>query len=175
MTITSASVHDEGEYTCVLGDHETTAELSVIGQFPGNGQFANLSLIAAMRVALHASTMLMYSYLVMNFKPLELPPDFVTPLGDVSIARGQQTMFQVTLSKGDATAKWFKDKKEIVHSDRIQNIIDGKVQKLVIQHTADGDAGMYTCKLGDKRCSAELIVHGKMKHCRKTRDVMAIS
>ena len=31
LVIHSATVHDEGEYTCVLGDHECTAELTVIG------------------------------------------------------------------------------------------------------------------------------------------------
>jgi hypothetical protein len=77
------------------------------------------------------------------------------------VAQGQQVTFQVTLSKGDATAKWLKNGKELTYDSRIQNIIDGKIQKIVIQDVSDDDAAEYTCKLGDKRCSARLDVRGK--------------
>lgn len=32
LLIRSTSVHDEGEYTCTLGDQECSAEVTIIGQ-----------------------------------------------------------------------------------------------------------------------------------------------
>lgn len=34
LLIRSTSVHDEGEYTCSLGDQECSAEVTVIGKLP---------------------------------------------------------------------------------------------------------------------------------------------
>lgn len=33
LLIRNISVHDDGEYTCSLGDQESTAEVTVVGEF----------------------------------------------------------------------------------------------------------------------------------------------
>lgn len=45
LIIRSISVHDDGEYTCSLGDQECTAEINVIGTFYFflNAIYVNLS------------------------------------------------------------------------------------------------------------------------------------
>ena len=118
LLIRSTSVHDEGEYTCLLGDNECTAEITVI----------------------------------------ELPPQIITRLEDVTVAKGEKACFEIELTKGDALVKWYKGKKEIQFSDHIQLSIDGKRQKLKIYKTTKEDAGTYSCEVGDQISSAKLKV-----------------
>ena len=48
LLLHSVSVHDEGEYTCVLGDQESTAELTVIGKKSHPKFYTILQLISLM-------------------------------------------------------------------------------------------------------------------------------
>lgn len=34
LLIRNISVHDDGEYTCSLGEQESTAEVTVVGMYP---------------------------------------------------------------------------------------------------------------------------------------------
>lgn len=107
LLIRSTSIHDEGEYTCMLEDDECKAEVNVI----------------------------------------ELPPEIITHLQDKTVNRGDKTVFDIELSKGDALAKWFKDGIEIQFSEHIQLSIDGKKQKLKIYNSELTDTGVYTCEV----------------------------
>lgn len=118
LLVKTTSVHDDGEYTCVLGDEECTAEITVI----------------------------------------ELPPQIIKKLEDVTVAKGEKATFDIELTKGDALVKWFKGKKELTFSDRVQLTIDGKRQKLVINDTVTEDIAKYSCKVGDQLSTAKLIV-----------------
>lgn len=118
LLIHTASVHDEGEYTCVVGDQETIAELTVI----------------------------------------ELPPQIVKYMEDVTVTRGEKASFEIELTKGDALVKWYKDDVELQFSEHIQLSIDGKLQKLKIYKVQKDDAGEYSCKVGEQTSSAKLTV-----------------
>lgn len=118
LVINNATVHDEGEYSCVLNDQECTSELNVI----------------------------------------ELPPQIVKKLKDVTVAKGERATFEVELTKGDALVRWFKGKKELVLSDRVQLTIDGKIQRLKIDNTELDDTARYSCKVGDQLSIAKLAV-----------------
>lgn len=119
LIIRSVSVHDEGEYTCVLNqDQECSAELTVI----------------------------------------ELPPQIITRLQDLTIAKGEKATFNIELTKGDAWVKWYKDGEELQFSNHVQLSIDGKRQKLKIYKTTTEDAGKYSCEVGDQVSSATLTV-----------------
>lgn len=118
LLVKSTSVHDEGEYTCVLGDEECTAELVVV----------------------------------------ELPPQIIKKLEDVTVAKGERATFEIELTKGDALVRWFKGKKELTFSDRVQLTIDGKRQRLKIEDTVLEDIAKYSCKVGDQLSTAKLIV-----------------
>lgn len=118
LIIRSTSVHDEGEYTCVLNDQECSAEVTVI----------------------------------------ELPPQIITKLVDVTIAKGEKATFNIELTKGDALVKWYKDSEELQFSSHVQLSIDGKKQKLKIYKTTTEDAGEYSCEVGEQISAAVLTV-----------------
>lgn len=122
LLIRGVSVHDEGEYTCVLDDQECSAEVTVI----------------------------------------ELPPQIITRMEDLTIAKGEKATFEIELTKGDALVKWYKDGKELQFSDHIQLNIDGKRQKLKIYKTTSEDAGEYMCIVGDQQSAAILTVEEPM-------------
>lgn len=119
LIIRSTSVHDEGEYTCVLNeDQECSAEVTVI----------------------------------------ELPPQIITRMVDVTIAKGEKATFNIELTKGDALVKWYKDGEELQFSDHVQLSIDGKRQKLKIYKSMAEDAGQYMCEVGEQVSAARLTV-----------------
>ncbi|EZA47270.1 Titin [Ooceraea biroi] len=118
LLIRTASVHDEGEYTCALPDEECTAEVTVV----------------------------------------ELPPEIITKMQDVTIARGEKATFDIELTKGDALVRWFKDGQELQFSEHVRLSIDGKRQKLKIYDAEVEDAGIYSCQVGDQTSSASLTV-----------------
>ncbi|KAJ8952456.1 hypothetical protein NQ314_007532 [Rhamnusium bicolor] len=55
---------------------------------------------------------------------IELPPEIITPLQDKTVIKGDKTVFEIELSKGDALARWYKDGKEIQFSEHMQLSID---------------------------------------------------
>ncbi|KAG8223454.1 hypothetical protein J437_LFUL001947 [Ladona fulva] len=122
LLIRSTSVHDEGEYTCVLGEQECTAEVTVV----------------------------------------ELPPEIITKMQDVTIAKGERATFEIELTKGDALVRWFKDGKELHFSEHVQLAIDGKRQRLMIYDSVLEDGGLYSCQVGDQESSATLKVEEPM-------------
>ncbi|CAH1179306.1 unnamed protein product [Phaedon cochleariae] len=89
---------------------------------------------------------------------IELPPEIITPLQDKTVNKGDKTVFEIELSKGDALARWYKDGKEIQFSEHIQLSIDGKVQKLKIYQTEPEDEGVFSCEVGTQSSKARLTV-----------------
>ncbi|XP_014601987.1 PREDICTED: titin [Polistes canadensis] len=89
---------------------------------------------------------------------VELPPEIITKMQDVTIARGEKAIFDIELTKGDALVRWFKDNQELQFSEHVQLSIDGKRQKLKIYDTESEDAGVYSCQVGEQTSSAKLIV-----------------
>lgn len=89
---------------------------------------------------------------------IELPPEIITPLEDKTVNKGEKTVFEIELSKGDALVRWYKDGNEIQFSEHVQLSIDGKRQKLKIYHTEIEDGGIYTCEVGVQQSNAMLTV-----------------
>lgn len=89
---------------------------------------------------------------------IELPPEIITKMQDITIARGEKATFDVELTKGDALVRWFKDGQELQFSEHVRLSIDGKRQKLKIYDTEMEDAGIYSCQVGDQTSSARLTV-----------------
>lgn len=118
LLIKTTTIHDEGEYTCILGDQECKAEITII----------------------------------------ELPPQIIKKLEDVTVAKGETATFEIELTKGDAWVRWFKGKKDLTLSDRVQLTIDGKRQTLKIFKTVPEDIAKYSCKVGDQISTGKLIV-----------------
>jgi hypothetical protein len=89
---------------------------------------------------------------------VELPPEIITPLQDKTVTKGEKSVFEIELSKGDALVRWFKDGTEIQFSEHIQLSIDGKRQKLKIYKTEAEDEGVYSCEVGTQQSKARLTV-----------------
>lgn len=89
---------------------------------------------------------------------IELPPQIIKKMDDVTITKGEKATFEIELTKGDALVKWFKNGKEIQFSEHIQLSIDGKKQKLKIYQSTIEDAGEYTCQVGEQTATAKLTV-----------------
>ncbi|XP_031619547.1 titin-like isoform X4 [Contarinia nasturtii] len=89
---------------------------------------------------------------------IELPPEIVKKLENVTVAKGETAVFEIELTKGDAFVKWFKGKKEIHFDDHVQLTIDGKIQRLKVFDTEPEDEAKYSCKVGNQVSTAKLFV-----------------
>lgn len=88
----------------------------------------------------------------------ELPPEILTDMQDVTVAKGEKVTFEVELTKGDALVKWFKNGKELTFSERVRPYIDGKKQKLKIYDVEPDDQAVYSCQVGNQTSQAKLTV-----------------
>lgn len=89
---------------------------------------------------------------------IELPPEIVKKLENVTVAKGETAVFEIELTKGDALVKWFKGKREIHFDDHVQLTIDGKIQRLKVCDTEPDDEAKYSCKVGNQVSTAKLFV-----------------
>lgn len=78
---------------------------------------------------------------------IELPPEIITEMQDLTVIKGEKAMFDIELTKGDALVHWYKDGEELQFSEHVQLSIDGKRQKLKIYNTYLEDAGEYSCQV----------------------------
>ncbi|KFB36534.1 hypothetical protein ZHAS_00003679 [Anopheles sinensis] len=89
---------------------------------------------------------------------IELPPEIISAPRDVTVARGEDAIFELELTKGDALVRWYRNEEELSFNGHVQLAIDGKRQTLKINRTVDADAGEYTCLVGEQRARARLTV-----------------
>uniref|UniRef100_A0A182QD91 Titin n=1 Tax=Anopheles farauti TaxID=69004 RepID=A0A182QD91_9DIPT len=89
---------------------------------------------------------------------IELPPEIISAPRDVTVARGEDAIFELELTKGDALVRWYRNEEELSFNGHVQLTIDGKRQTLKINKTVDADAGEYTCVVGEQRAKARLTV-----------------
>lgn len=107
---------------------------------------------------------------------IELPPEIITKLENVTIARGEKASFEIELTKGDALVTWLKDGEEIQFSDHVQLRIDGKTQKLKIYDSVIEDSGVYSCIVGDQKQSAVLTVEQPLvEFIKKLSDITLVT
>uniref|UniRef100_A0A182UGY7 Titin n=1 Tax=Anopheles melas TaxID=34690 RepID=A0A182UGY7_9DIPT len=89
---------------------------------------------------------------------IELPPEIISAPRDVTVARGEDAIFELELTKGDALVRWYRNEEELSFNGHVQLTIDGKRQTLKINKTVDADGGEYTCVVGEQRAKARLTV-----------------
>lgn len=107
---------------------------------------------------------------------IELPPEIITNMEDLTIAEGEKATFEIELTKGDAYLRWYKNGNEIKFTDRIQLRIDGKIQRLKIYDAVLEDAGEYSCLVGDQVSNARLMVEKPLvEFVRKLPDISLIT
>lgn len=106
---------------------------------------------------------------------VELPPEIIIKMQDITIATGEKATFDIELTKGDALVRWFKDGQELQFSEHVRLSIDGKRQKLKIYDTEVEDAGIYSCQVGDQTSSARLTVEeSEVDFIKKLPDITLV-
>ncbi|KAJ8898143.1 hypothetical protein PR048_003503 [Dryococelus australis] len=101
---------------------------------------------------------------------VELPPEIITKLQDVTIAKGESATFEIELTKGDALVRWFKDGKDLQFTNHTQLSIDGKRQTLRISNSELPDVTlvplhadvMFTVELSRPNVDVKWLKHGKV-------------
>ncbi|GBN94600.1 Titin, partial [Araneus ventricosus] len=84
--------------------------------------------------------------------------EFTEKLYDVEVKEREPSVFSVEVSQPDAQVTWHKDGELVKPTDRIKIVEDGCTRKLIIEDSTVNDEGEYTCVLGEKECTAELVV-----------------
>ncbi|XP_041495817.1 titin isoform X1 [Microtus oregoni] len=97
--------------------------------------------------------------------------DVITPLKDVSVIEGTKAVLECKVSVPDVTSvKWYLNDEQIKPDDRVQSIVKGTKQRLVINRTHASDEGPYKLMVGRVETSCNLSVE-KIKIIRGLRDL----
>ncbi|KAM5280233.1 titin isoform 2-T2 [Ctenodactylus gundi] len=97
--------------------------------------------------------------------------DVITPLKDVNVIEGTKAILECKVSVPDVTSvKWYLNDDQIKPDDRIQAIVKGTKQRLVINRTHASDEGPYKLMVGRVETSCNLSVE-KIKIIRGLRDL----
>uniref|UniRef100_A0A8C7AMG1 Ig-like domain-containing protein n=1 Tax=Neovison vison TaxID=452646 RepID=A0A8C7AMG1_NEOVI len=97
--------------------------------------------------------------------------DVITPLKDVNVLEGTKAVLECKVSVPDVTSvKWYINDEQIKPDDRVQAIVKGTKQRLVINRTHASDEGPYKLMVGRVETSCDLSVE-KIKIIRGLRDL----
>ncbi|XP_008282358.1 obscurin-like protein 1a [Stegastes partitus] len=91
----------------------------------------------------------------------ELPTSIVKPLRDRTALEKHRVILECTVSSPRCSATWYKGKKELVSTDRLEILADGCCHKLVIQQVVVEDEGTYSIEVGEHTCKAKLMVEAQ--------------
>ncbi|KAG9472593.1 hypothetical protein GDO78_018425 [Eleutherodactylus coqui] len=142
LVINHLEPQDGGEYTCVCGDHQTTACLSVKD---------------SSRTALQLSAHFL-SFFMSPLHFLALPIVFVEELRNESSSEGQAATLRCELSKPGVQVSWKKSNSIITASDKYAMSQEGAIYRLTIHNLELEDTGSYTCLCGEQQSAAMLTV-----------------
>jgi titin len=88
--------------------------------------------------------------------------DVITPLKDVNVIEGTRAVLECKVSVPDVTSiKWYLNDEQIKPDDRVQAIVKGTKQRLVINRTHASDEGPYSLMVGRVETSCNLSVESK--------------
>ncbi|XP_045336328.1 titin isoform X4 [Leopardus geoffroyi] len=97
--------------------------------------------------------------------------EVITPLKDVNVIEGTKAVLECKVSVPDVTSvKWYLNDEQIKPDDRVQAIVKGTKQRLVINRTHASDEGPYKLMVGRVETSCDLSVE-KIKIIRGLRDL----
>uniref|UniRef100_A0A3P9K2F2 Obscurin-like protein 1 n=1 Tax=Oryzias latipes TaxID=8090 RepID=A0A3P9K2F2_ORYLA len=91
----------------------------------------------------------------------ELPVSIVKPLRDRTALEKHRVILECTVSSPRGSATWYKGKRELESSDRVEIVADGCSHKLVIHQVDVEDEGTYSIEIGEHTSQAKLLVEGK--------------
>lgn len=91
------------------------------------------------------------------------------PLKDLSTIEGTKTVLETKISVQDiGTVKWYHNDRLLTASDRVQMVVKGAKQRLVLARTHASDEGHYKLMVSRAETSCRLSVQGKNNYgsCR---------
>ena len=95
---------------------------------------------------------------------VELPPEFIAPLKDVSAEEEDTVTLTCESSKPNVKTTWLKNGKPLTIKDKNKYSIsvDGNKHTLVIPKSELGVSGEFTCLMGDVKTQGKVTIEGKM-------------
>uniref|UniRef100_A0A3P9LQ31 Obscurin-like protein 1 n=1 Tax=Oryzias latipes TaxID=8090 RepID=A0A3P9LQ31_ORYLA len=91
----------------------------------------------------------------------ELPVSIVKPLRDRTALEKHRVILECTVSSPRGSATWYKGKRELESSDRVEIVADGCSHKLVIHQVDVEDEGTYSIEIGEHTSQAKLLVEAQ--------------
>ncbi|XP_031816253.1 titin isoform X4 [Sarcophilus harrisii] len=97
--------------------------------------------------------------------------DVITPLKDVNVIEGTKAVLECKVSVPDVSSvKWYLNDEQIKPDDRVQAVIKGTKQRLVLNRTHASDEGPYKLMVGRVETSCNLTVE-KIKIIKGLQDL----
>lgn len=107
----------------------------------------------------------MLSYYLKNalfcFSYTEIPIEFVKPLKNVSVSPNSTVTLSCEVNKKDIAVEWLKNGKPIADR-RIEIVVDGYKQQLVIYDVTIADSAEYSC-IAKNVSTKGILVIGKLQ------------
>uniref|UniRef100_A0A8B9MBB1 Obscurin, cytoskeletal calmodulin and titin-interacting RhoGEF n=1 Tax=Accipiter nisus TaxID=211598 RepID=A0A8B9MBB1_9AVES len=161
LVIHEIAEEDAGDYTCVCGEHQTTAVLTVqalAASFQGylkeEGMMMSKELCQKSELSRMSSVRNTF-YL----HPSAVPPFFQEEMTSEEAVEGGTATLRCELSKASAHVQWKKGPRVLTSDKKYSTRREGCVVELVVHDLDLNDAGDYTCVCGDKTTTAALTVH----------------
>ena len=93
--------------------------------------------------------------------PTALPVEFLTELKPLKVAEKQTAEFVCEISDENAEVTWMRDGQPIEESDKFLIVKRGLERRLSVTNADVPDGATYSCMVGDRRTSADLLVDGE--------------
>lgn len=90
-----------------------------------------------------------------------IKPQLKQQLRNEEVEVGGTARLRCEISVSKAEVEWRKDGALLHSSSKYEMWQDGTLRELRVHHLEPGDAGEYSCKVGDQTSSAKLTVKGK--------------
>ncbi|XP_047193065.1 obscurin-like protein 1 isoform X11 [Scophthalmus maximus] len=106
----------------------------------------------------------------------EIPVNIVKPLQDKTVLEKTRVILDCSVSNSRCSIRWYKGSNVILPSERFEISSEGCYRKLIIQHVALDDEGLYSVQVGEHTCSATLTVEAQcLSMVRELRDVEVVA
>ncbi|KAL7977784.1 hypothetical protein Chor_014591 [Crotalus horridus] len=142
LTIHDLDLKDAGDYTCISGDQQTTAVLTVNGEVYFGDHLPNLEWVATVENT-----------------PDAVAAHFKTQLKNQEVTESGTATLHCELTKAVDSVVWMKDEEVLKPSEKYRMRLEGRFAELSIQDLEVPDAGSYTCVCGDQKTTATLKVN----------------
>nr|XP_006823016.1 PREDICTED: titin-like [Saccoglossus kowalevskii] len=158
LCLKSATVKDEAEYTCVVGDTSTTAELFVEDKVQPIPEIEEVTVVCAPVTSLEEATI--------------APVKFLYKLKDTDVEENQTARLDCEINQdvSDDDISWSKDDEQLLPGDKYEMLKAKRKVSLIIHDVSFEDEGDYTVSVGSSTSTAGLFVSEAPKFATPLQD-----